>query len=172
MKSGESCITFNRNESALNHCSQEVHKIINLERLLSSLFCKWYSIKCTFREDVPFGFPSSSTYPSRHLFITNYQLPLQNHGVTERDWLHTHCAAERLLWEQFTLGPFLTFDVYKPTLVTLDQQLPVTTWLKLPVTLLEPIVWCKMIKTSEAKKFHYPKISGKNICIGYSYGIV
>lgn len=48
----------------------------------------------------------------------------QNHGVMERDLLHTHSVLGKLFWKHFHAGSLFTFDAYKPILVSLDQQPP------------------------------------------------
>lgn len=48
----------------------------------------------------------------------------QNHGVMERGLLYTHSVLGKLFWKHFHVGSLFTFDVYKPFLVSLDQQPP------------------------------------------------
>lgn len=48
----------------------------------------------------------------------------QNHGVMERDLLHTHSVLGKLFWKHIHAGSLFTFDVCKPILVSLDQQPP------------------------------------------------
>ena len=40
----------------------------------------------------------------------------------ERDILYTHSVLGKLFWKHFHAGSLFTFNVYKPILVSLDQQ--------------------------------------------------
>nr|XP_031540783.1 lysocardiolipin acyltransferase 1 isoform X3 [Vicugna pacos] len=52
----------------------------------------------------------------------NFHNHCQNHGVMERDLLYTYSVLGMLFWKHFHAGSVFTFDVYKPVLVSLDQQ--------------------------------------------------
>lgn len=55
----------------------------------------------------------------------------------ERDLFYSRFIWGKVLWKHFHAGSLFTFDVYKPIMVLLDQQLPLAAWLTLPVALLE-----------------------------------
>lgn len=48
----------------------------------------------------------------------------QNHGVMEGDLFYTLPVCGKLFWKYFYAGSHYSFDVYKPVMVSLDQQPP------------------------------------------------
>lgn len=84
-------------------------------------------------------------------YILCFCFLFQNHGVMEGDLFYTLPVCRKLFWKYFYAGSHYSFDVYKPVMVSLDQQPP-----------------CGYVAHTSCGKLHTREGSLCLYCIGYS----
>lgn len=100
------------NLSALQ--SRELSLFQPLSELFSSLIIKEY---CMHNSD---GIRTTKCVVIKYILCFLFQ----NHGVMEGNLFYTLPVCGKLFWKYFYAGSHYSFDVYKPVMVSLDQQPP------------------------------------------------